>query len=493
MITVSTGPNRGDTVADNEADFSQVFRGYDKNEVDRAIQGLRRDLVQANAQSADASREVKRLGALVEELSAQLGEVGNPTFAGLGTKLENTLRVAEEQSGRVIAQAELDADKWRLNAEQEIEELRRSVNAQAERTLSDATVKAHRLLETAQLEADSLLSQAEAQQEVVTEDALREASAIRGAVATEAAELRATVKREVAAIRSEAERESAEIRVLAHRETSAARKVADQLAQQADAARAEALRARALEQVTLTREIEQSRLDLQVLEQVLETIAVETGQPRPDISEALDVARTEIITEHDRLRAEYEAERDQLRLELAAELEAARRANDSAASALLRETDQRRADLDAELKARRNEAEQEHLASHQEAVSQTQQYLEDSARQLAEMSERTLELRTQNEHSLALAREDARIARQEAANAANLIHSEAEAAAAALLAETTIQTRTLVATAEERLAQIRIERDSVAGYFENLRTLLAQAERVTHSDEQASSDGTAAS
>jgi len=85
-------------VAIDEADFTQVFRGYDKEEVDRAIQGLRRDLIQANSQGTEANKEIKRLTAHIDDLNAEIEEVGSPTFSGLGTKLENTLRVAEEQS-----------------------------------------------------------------------------------------------------------------------------------------------------------------------------------------------------------------------------------------------------------------------------------------------------------------------------------------------------------------------------------------------------------
>jgi DNA-binding TFAR19-related protein (PDSD5 family) len=39
----------------------------------------------------------------------------------------------------------------------------------------------------------------------------------------------------------------------------------------------------------------------------------------------------------------------------------------------------------------------------------------------------------------------------------------------------------MVAEAEDRLAQIRLEREAVAGYFESLRGVLSQAEKV-HSD-----------
>jgi DNA-binding TFAR19-related protein (PDSD5 family) len=36
-----------------------------------------------------------------------------------------------------------------------------------------------------------------------------------------------------------------------------------------------------------------------------------------------------------------------------------------------------------------------------------------------------------------------------------------------------------VSEAEERLAKIKLERETVAGYFENLRGVLQDAERVT--------------
>jgi DNA-binding TFAR19-related protein (PDSD5 family) len=40
----------------------------------------------------------------------------------------------------------------------------------------------------------------------------------------------------------------------------------------------------------------------------------------------------------------------------------------------------------------------------------------------------------------------------------------------------------LVAEAEQRLAAIRVEREAVAGYFESLRGVLSQAEKVTHQE-----------
>ncbi|WP_281535243.1 DivIVA domain-containing protein [Cryobacterium breve] len=175
-------------MAIDEADFTQVFRGYDKEEVDRAIQGLRRDLIQANSQGTEANKEIKRLTAHIDDLNAEIEEVGSPTFSGLGTKLENTLRVAEEQSTRVIAQADIDAERLRASAASEVDTLRREATERADRALSDATVKASRLLDDARAEADDLLARAHDDYTTVTGDAVQEAAAIRGAVATEAAE-----------------------------------------------------------------------------------------------------------------------------------------------------------------------------------------------------------------------------------------------------------------------------------------------------------------
>ena len=78
-------------------EFGTELRGYRKEEVEKALQSLKRDLIKANADRAESAKEVKRLLAVNEDLQAELDETGSPTYSGLGTKLENTLRVAEEQ------------------------------------------------------------------------------------------------------------------------------------------------------------------------------------------------------------------------------------------------------------------------------------------------------------------------------------------------------------------------------------------------------------
>ena len=67
---------------------------------------------------------------------------------------------------------------------------------------------------------------------------------------------------------------------------------------------------------------------------------------------------------------------------------------------------------------------------------------------------------------------------------AERIVRDAEERAAALISDAETRTRDLVTDAEDRLAQIRIERDSVAGYFESLRSVLTQAEKVNSDQDQ---------
>jgi DivIVA domain-containing protein len=179
-------------VATDDEAFSTAMRGYNREEVDNAIQDLRRELIKANSDKAESAKELKRLGAMVADLQAELDETGSPTYSGLGTKLENVLRVAEEQSTRLISQADIDAEKLRNSVQGEVNALRVEAMESADRIVAEATAKAAELLDAARSEADDLLAESRAKAAAAEQDALREAASIRGAVATEAAEARAT-------------------------------------------------------------------------------------------------------------------------------------------------------------------------------------------------------------------------------------------------------------------------------------------------------------
>ena len=122
----------------DEIAFGSEMRGYRRDDVDRAFGDLKRDLVKAMAERTEANKEVKRLLAINDDLQAELDEAGSPTYSGLGTKLESTLRVAEEQATKLIAQADMDADAVRLGAQAEADRLTRESTATAERLVAEA-------------------------------------------------------------------------------------------------------------------------------------------------------------------------------------------------------------------------------------------------------------------------------------------------------------------------------------------------------------------
>ena len=170
-------------MASEDTGFSTELRGYKKDEVDAVVSELRRDLMKANAEKNDQAKEIKRLQAVGEDLQAELDEVGSPTYSGLGTKLENTLRVAEEQSTRLISQADIDAERMRQAVQQEVDALRGETSAYAENLVAQARAEAERTIQDARDDAASIVAGANAEAETVKQDALREAAATRGAAA----------------------------------------------------------------------------------------------------------------------------------------------------------------------------------------------------------------------------------------------------------------------------------------------------------------------
>jgi cell division septum initiation protein DivIVA len=73
-------------------------------------------------------------------------------------------------------------------------------------------------------------------------------------------------------------------------------------------------------------------------------------------------------------------------------------------------------------------------------------------------------------------------ARERAEETAQDILTDAEDRAKTMVDEAEEKTSRLVSDADDRLAAIRLEREAVAGYFESLRGVLSQAEKVSNQD-----------
>jgi hypothetical protein len=142
-------------------------------------------------------------------------------------------------------------------------------------------------------------------------------------------------------------------------------------------------------------------------------------------------------------------------------------------SALLSE--QERIDLDLELTARRAEAEARYQRKYQEAVAQTQKYLDDAHAQLSTALTKVATARLEAETLEAAARSINKGTTEEARNKAEEIIVAAESEARAILAATQAKVKErlhIMESAERKLAQ---ERESIMVYLGNLNQVIDQA------------------
>ncbi|MBK5237584.1 MAG: DivIVA domain-containing protein [Actinomycetales bacterium] len=134
--------------------------------------------------------------------------------------------------------------------------------------------------------------------------------------------------------------------------------------------------------------------------------------------------------------------------------------------------------IEADRTASIDETETALLARHQEAVAQTQKYIDEAQAQAAVTRTGALE---RERAALALEQEaiaEAHAAREDAAEHVAKLSAEAEARAAALVSDAEKRSSAMLTEAESTVADLRVEREAVAQYFEGLRLVLGQATDV---------------
>ena len=405
-------------MANTEQEFTTELRGYKRSEVDEVINDLRAELIQASKDRGNLLDELSALKEHVAAVEASTGESLSPSYSGLGSRLEAVLRIAEEQSTRIIGQADIDSERMISTAKLEAQSVVESAEREAERVITDAANRASNTLEGAQAKAEQLVQAATEEAQRLTTEAVEEASAIRGAVATEAAKMRATAKRETEAMRTEVKREISELKVVAERELNVAREQASELSKEVEAERAS-------HELTLKKIQEEAALAKTNLEhEVAETTA----------------------------KLKYE--------------------NEKQAEKLAHIAEQARVDLDAELSARRAEAERELLDAHQKAVELNNRFLKEAESQLAETKSRLAALRVEHQKITAAIDEANRSGKLDAQSQAAQLVAEAEEKARDIIRVADEEATTRVAAAERRLIELRSERDTIAEYVESLRTIV---------------------
>ncbi|WP_159055994.1 DivIVA domain-containing protein, partial [Thermobifida fusca] len=74
-----------------ETEFDIVLRGYDRTQVNEYLAQLRQE-------GRQAREEAEKLRKELAEAKRQLQEQERPTYSGLGARIEQLLRLAEEQA-----------------------------------------------------------------------------------------------------------------------------------------------------------------------------------------------------------------------------------------------------------------------------------------------------------------------------------------------------------------------------------------------------------
>lgn len=213
-----------------EGQFPIVMRGYSREEVDRTIANLRREIIAATTERNELATELNRVGGLKKGLT----EGEKPTYSGLGTKLEMVLRTSEEQATVLIANADIEAQNLLSQARIEADQLVSDATTKSENMLAAAEEKAQYEVSAARIDAENLVAIATKDVESMRNEVIRESNRIRGNAATEAAEMRATLQREIAEQRADFDREVAEQRLVLDKEANEARAEIARLIAEAD-------------------------------------------------------------------------------------------------------------------------------------------------------------------------------------------------------------------------------------------------------------------
>ncbi len=155
--------------------FRTVMRGYEPNEVDKALGDLRKSLEQARAEAATHGVNVSKLQtqvATLEEgltaekqrsalLASEQAQQAQPTFTDFGTRVGKILSLANEEAKDLVNKARAEADSLTKDSTAAAEQARTSADRYAAETRSKADADAAKIVEAARRQADEILDTAD--------------------------------------------------------------------------------------------------------------------------------------------------------------------------------------------------------------------------------------------------------------------------------------------------------------------------------------------
>jgi len=163
--------------------FTVAVRGYDRQQVDGFISELEERARQGRLQAEAAGRELA-------QAREQFGRQERPGYAGLGSRIEQLLALAEAQATELLQEAKAAAG-----------ELIAAAKVEAAGIRATAETEAAGLRAAAKQETDDLRGATEGEADAARASAQREASELTATIGRHAAQLQAAAEHEVAAKR----------------------------------------------------------------------------------------------------------------------------------------------------------------------------------------------------------------------------------------------------------------------------------------------------
>ncbi len=220
---------------DNDLPVVLAKRGLDPAQVDIALGDIQAEASRLESERAQIDKQIDKLTREIAEVRSALKRASaKPSFSDLGAAFEQTLRVAEEQAGKLISDAQVSSSETRRNAEAEATAITETAEKQAATLLKDSQERVTRLLAESEKKlgatlkvAQTALAQAEPQ--------FAEAQKIAASISREGEQRRLALETELA---QEVEQSRSEIATLRQLHERDHRRISDEV----DAARAKAER-----------------------------------------------------------------------------------------------------------------------------------------------------------------------------------------------------------------------------------------------------------
>lgn len=207
--------------------FRSAKKGLEPEDVDRTLNELNARIADAELRRDEANSTVERLSRELAEAQTALRRANTkPSFSDLGAAFEQTLRVAEEQAGKLLQDATNEVNGVLNSAREDADRILNSSQRQAAKVISEAEKRAEKTTEDSTRNANELLARADA--------ALTEARAALAQAATDVARIDKKAVDDVAAIfeqaNAEADQARKEIATLRELQTRDQQRIADEIA-----------------------------------------------------------------------------------------------------------------------------------------------------------------------------------------------------------------------------------------------------------------------